>query len=323
MWVEKYRPEKIVDIVAHRDIIDTIQHMMKYLNLPHLLFYGPPGTGKTSTILAVAKEIYGTSFSEMTLELNASDERGIDVVREQIKSFASTSTFGYTRSMHPTFKLVILDECDNMTQIAQFALCRIIEMYSEGTRFCLIGNFVGNIIPALQSRCTQFRFAPLDYTSVRQRISHVVDAEAINITSDAIDAVQYLGGGDMRRTINILQASWLAKLGNDVIQTDDIYLTTGQPRPQEVDAILGYLLKFSFREAVYNIERIIKQKCLALSDIICLMCQKVFELPISQQVRCDLINEMSNIEYRLAFVKNDKLQLFNLVGIFNEARKDI
>ena len=314
MWVEKYRPERLDDVVAHGDIINTIKHLKNNWNLPHLLFYGPPGTGKTSIIMAVAREMYGASFSEMTLELNASDDRGIDVVRDLIKSFASTLSNRAT-----WFKLVILDECDNMTKIAQHALRRIIEIYSESTRFCLIGNFLGQIIPALQSRCTKFRFAPLDHASVCRRISHVVNAEAINISTDAINTVQHLGGGDMRRTINILQASWLAKLGNDVIQTDDIYITTGQPNPKDVDAILGYLLNLKFREAVYNIESIMKRKQLALVDVTCLLCDKVFKLPMSQQVRTELIDQMSDIEYRLAFVKNDKLQLFNLVGIFNQA----
>jgi len=260
MWVEKYRPSRLADVAAHKDIIDTIGRLTKEDKLPHLLLYGPPGTGKTSTILAVAKELYGPAFAQMTLELNASDgasiardpappalvffkkageperrtrhtqhasnlpllesrsnlfsprrrrrlpllllaDRGIDVVRNEIQSFASTMRFNATG-----FKLIILDECDSMTKDAQFALRRVIEKYTKHTRFCLIGNYVSKIIPALQSRCTRFRFAPLGPESVRERVKHVVASEGVEITEEGLAAVQTLGAGDMRRTLNILQA---------------------------------------------------------------------------------------------------------------------
>lgn len=166
-FVEKYRPENLDRIISHVEIVKT----SKYLNflthlvvrkfieskkLPHLLFHGPPGTGKTSCMIAIAKELYGSQYRNMTLELNASDDRGIGVVRDQIKSFCSTQQL-----MSKGMKLVILDESDSMTGPAQFALRRIVEKYSKTTRFCFICNFVSKIIPALQSRCTRFRFGPL------------------------------------------------------------------------------------------------------------------------------------------------------------------
>ncbi|KAK8791861.1 hypothetical protein WA158_005238 [Blastocystis sp. Blastoise] len=148
-WVEKYRPTEFEEIVSHDDILSTINKLIENKKLPHLLFHGPPGTGKTTTILACARKMYGSNYKSMTLELNASDDRGIDVVRDQIKNFAGTQ-----KLFSSGVKLIILDEADNMTNVAQFALRRIIEKYSQNTRFCLICNYVSNIIPALQSRCT-------------------------------------------------------------------------------------------------------------------------------------------------------------------------
>ena len=151
-WVEKYRPKEMSDLVSHEQIIGTITKLIDAGKLPHLMLYGPPGTGKTSTILACAHKLYGKHFSSMVLELNASDDRGIDVVREQIKEFAST------RQMFSSApKLIVLDEADNMTNPAQFALRRVIEKFTRNARFCIICNYASKIIPALQSRCTRFR----------------------------------------------------------------------------------------------------------------------------------------------------------------------
>ena len=151
--------------IVTQDIIETIQRLTAEDRLPHLMLYGPPGTGKTSTILAVARQLYGSSYQNMTLELNASDDRKIDVVRNQIQDFASTK-----RIFSKGFKLIILDEADAMSKDAQFALRRVIEKYTRNTRFCLICNQVSRIIPALQSRCTRFRFAPLPSALVRERL---------------------------------------------------------------------------------------------------------------------------------------------------------
>ncbi|KAK9269953.1 hypothetical protein L1049_025526 [Liquidambar formosana] len=169
-WVEKYRPQSLADVAAHRDIVDTIDRLTSENRLPHLLLYGPPGTGKTSTILAVARKLYGAQFHNMILELNASDDRGIDVVRQQIQDFASTQSFSF--GPKSSVKLVLLDEADAMTKDAQFALRRVIEKYTKNTRFALICNQVNKIIPALQSRCTRFRFAPLDAIHVTERLKH-------------------------------------------------------------------------------------------------------------------------------------------------------
>lgn len=172
-WVEKYRPKKLDDLISHEEIIKTINKFIDENQLPHLLLYGPPGTGKTSTILACARKLYTSAqFNSMVLEMNASDDRGIGIVRGQILSFASTGTM-----YRSGFKLIILDEADAMTNDAQNALRRIIEKYTDNVRFCIICNYLGKIIPALQSRCTKFRFGPLSANQIVPRLDDIIKEE--------------------------------------------------------------------------------------------------------------------------------------------------
>jgi replication factor C subunit 3/5 len=201
-WVEKYRPKSMDQLVAHEEIIATINALIAANKLPHLLFYGPPGTGKTSTILACAHRLYGKGYASMVLELNASDDRGIDVVRERIKEFAGTKQM-FSNSP----KLIVLDEADAMTSAAQMALRRVMEKFTRNARFCLICNYSNKIIPALQSRCTRFRFAPLTTAQATSRTTEIADAEGVDYTPEGIEACVSLGNGDMRRCLNILQST--------------------------------------------------------------------------------------------------------------------
>jgi replication factor C subunit 3/5 len=194
------------------ELTDGLAHTFQ--RLPHLLLYGPPGTGKTSTILALARRIYGgKNMRQMVLELNASDDRGIDVVREQIKTFASTkqifsvapTTGGSDKSLG-AFKLIILDEADAMTSTAQMALRRIMEKYTANTRFCIIANYTHKLSPALLSRCTRFRFSPLKEADIRSLVDKVIEAELVRIEPEAVDSLVRLSKGDMRRALNVLQA---------------------------------------------------------------------------------------------------------------------
>ena len=212
-WVEKYRPVSLTDVSGHQDILATINKFVDSNRLPHLLLYGPPGTGKTSTILALARRIYGhDNMRQMVLELNASDDRGIDVVREQIKTFASTKQiFSMGGASRPGggvagFKLIILDEADAMTNTAQMALRRIMEKYTANTRFCIIANYTHKLSPALLSRCTRFRFSPLKESDIRVLVDKVILEEGVKITGEATDSLVTLSKGDMRRALNVLQA---------------------------------------------------------------------------------------------------------------------
>jgi len=259
-WVEKYRPKSMNQLVAHEEIISTINALITANKLPHLLFYGPPGTGKTSTIIACAHKLYGKSYGSMVLELNASDDRGIDVVREKIKDFAGTKQM-YTNSP----KLIVLDEADAMTNPAQMALRRVMEKFTRNARFCLICNYSNKIIPALQSRCTRFRFAPLSTAQATSRTTEIADAEGIDYTPDGIDACVSLGHGDMRRCLNILQSTAMSATRIDRVS---VYQCTGKPQPEDVERVMKALLADDFATAFAHVREISLQHGLALIDVV-------------------------------------------------------
>ncbi|KAL8899187.1 MAG: hypothetical protein Q9192_001692 [Flavoplaca navasiana] len=212
-WVEKYRPKTLSDVTAQDHTIIVLQRTLQASNLPHMLFYGPPGTGKTSTILALAKELYGPEmFKSRVLELNASDERGISIVREKVKDFARMQLSNpplHYRNKHPCppYKIVILDEADSMTQDAQSALRRTMETYSKITRFCLICNYVTRIIDPLASRCSKFRFKSLDQGNAKKRLEEIAELESVKMDHGVVDALIKCSEGDLRKAITFLQSA--------------------------------------------------------------------------------------------------------------------
>jgi replication factor C subunit 3/5 len=315
-WVEKYRPKTLEELVAQDDIINILTNLIDNDNLPHLLFYGPPGTGKTSTIVAAAKRMYGAkAYSSMSLELNASDARGIDVVRNEIKEFAGTRQL-----WNNGVKLVILDEADAMTSDAQFALRRIIEKYTKNTRFCLICNYVSKIIPALQSRCTRFRFAPLARDQIEGRLLEVVKAENVQTTEDGINAVLRLSGGDMRRVLNLLQST---SMSSKVVDEKSVYLTSGAPLPQDMMTILDLLMNHSFQATYERMVEICTTNGYALSDVLADLTVMVTALELPNETLAHLLDGMSNVEHRLAFGTDEKLQAASLVGVFVQSRQQM
>lgn len=317
-WVEKYRPQSLADVAAHRDIVDTIDRLASTNRLPHLLLYGPPGTGKTSTVLALARKLYGSQMHNMVLELNASDDRGIDVVRQQIQDFASTQSISFGAKF--SVKLVLLDEADAMTKDAQFALRRVIEKYTKNTRFALICNHVNKLIPAVQSRCTRFRFAPLETFHVSERLNHVIKAEGLDVTDSGLKALVRLCNGDMRKALNILQSTHMA---SQQITEEAVYLCTGNPLPRDIEQISHWLLNEPFAVSWRKISEIKTRKGLALVDIIREVTMFVFRIRLPSDVRVQLINQMADIEYRLSFGCNDKLQLGSLISAFAQARSAV
>ncbi|KAK4052031.1 Subunit of heteropentameric Replication factor C (RF-C) [Microbotryomycetes sp. JL201] len=283
-WVEKYRPVTLDDVVAHKDIISTIDQFISKNRVPHLLFYGPPGTGKTSTILAVARKIYGSEAVRRnnTLELNASDDRGIDVVREQIRNFASTRM---TSNGQAGFKLIILDEADQMTQAAQGALRRIIEQYTRNPE-------------------------------VEKRLNHVVEQEKVNITEDGRQALLKLSRGDMRRVLNVVQACHAA-----FEQTDEtaVYNCTGNPHPHDIDDIMKTMMNDSFETAFHRIVQIKAEKGLALQDILAAVYDYVATVVFSAATRVYLLDHLAQVEHRLSTGGSEKLQLTALLGATKQA----
>ncbi|TGO68256.1 hypothetical protein BOTNAR_0027g00120 [Botryotinia narcissicola] len=212
-WVEKYRPKGLGDVTAQDHTITVLQRKLQSSNLPHMLIYGPPGTGKTSTVLALAKELYGPELMKSrVLELNASDERGISIVREKVKDFArmqlSNPSPAYRQKYPcPPYKIIILDEADSMTQDAQSALRRTMETYSRITRFCLICNYVTRIIDPLASRCSKFRFKSLDKGNAVVRVREIADKEGVRLEEGAVEALIKCSEGDLRKAITYLQSA--------------------------------------------------------------------------------------------------------------------
>eukprot|EP00761_Pharyngomonas_kirbyi_P001282 gb/GECH01001285.1/.p1 GENE.gb/GECH01001285.1/~~gb/GECH01001285.1/.p1 ORF type:complete len:361 (+),score=88.73 gb/GECH01001285.1/:1-1083(+) len=324
-WVEKYRPETLDNLMAHDDIVSTLKRMMNNDRLPHLLLYGPAGTGKTSTILAVAKTMFGSqNYRNYVLELNASDQRGIDVVRQQIKDFASTQKIFFQPkegSNSDTVKLIILDEADHMTSEAQAALRRIIEKYTRNARFCLICNYVNKIIPAIQSRCTRFRFAPLKKAQITSRLEEITNQEQIDATSDALNAVARLSQGDMRKCLNILQSVALSASGK--IDANTVYDCTGSPNPRDVHSVVKNMLNLPMQDAYNKVSELKVSKGLALNDLLYLILEYVHKLDTNADTKIYLLEHLANIENNLAFGGDEKLQLSSLIGGFQIAKEAI
>ncbi|KAI9828714.1 MAG: Subunit of heteropentameric Replication factor C (RF-C) [Thelocarpon impressellum] len=211
-WVEN-RPKNLSDVTAQDHTVTVLQRTLQASNLPHMLFYGPPGTGKTSTVLALAKELYGPElFKTRVLELNASDERGISIVREKVKDFARMQLSNppptyRDRYPCPPYKIIILDEADSMTQDAQSALRRTMETYSKITRFCLICNYVTRIIDPLASRCSKFRFKSLDQDNAKRRLEDIAEKEGVRMEAGAVETLIRCSEGDLRKAITFLQSA--------------------------------------------------------------------------------------------------------------------
>jgi replication factor C subunit 3/5 len=311
-FVEKYRPDSLDDIVSHTEIIETVTKFVEEKKLPHLLFHGPPGTGKTSCIIAIAKKMYGKAYSSMILELNASDDRGINVVRDKIKSFCSTQQI-----VNRGLKLVILDECDAITSAAQFALRRVVEKYTKTTRFCFICNYVSKVIPALQSRCTRFRFSPLKTDHVSTKLSEICDAENFDIDEPAKEAIVKLSRGDMRKVLNVLES---ASLAHDKIKVEDIYACTGKPSPEMVDKLMESCLNDDYATAVATFMSVKSGNGLTLEDLTRDIHLAVMKADLGNKRKIFLIKRLADIEQLVAIGCNEKLQVQSLIGAFVEAR---
>ncbi|KAK1751133.1 P-loop containing nucleoside triphosphate hydrolase protein [Echria macrotheca] len=335
-WVEKYRPATLDDVSGHQDILATINKFVDSNRLPHLLLYGPPGTGKTSTILALARRIYGThNMRQMVLELNASDDRGIDVVREQIKTFASTKQIfslggAAARSGIATFKLIILDEADAMTNTAQMALRRIMEKYTANTRFCIIANYSHKLSPALLSRCTRFRFSPLKEADIRVLVDKVIDEEGVKIMPEATDALVKLSKGDMRRALNVLQACLASStplqprdgpkvaekdIVRETITIETIYNCVAAPQPDAIRKILNTLLSTrDVTSCLSTLNALKVSEGLALADIITALSEEIVKLEVKPEVMITWLSALADVEHRIASGASELIQTGAVVG---------
>ncbi|MFH7882093.1 MAG: replication factor C small subunit, partial [Candidatus Aenigmatarchaeota archaeon] len=292
---------------------ERIKAFVEEQNIPHMLFAGPPGTGKTTSALAIAHELYGDAWRQNVLEKNASDERGIDVIRGAIKDFARTKSIGEV-----PYKLIILDEADALTPDAQNALRRTMENYTSVSRFILICNYSSKIIEPLQSRTAVFRFKALSETDVKKFIQRIVDGEKLKITEDGIKAIIEISEGDLRKVANLLQAA--ASLSKKITE-DSIYDVASRARPTDVKEMLELALKGKFEGARKKLQDMLLTQGLAGSDIISEIHKQIYSLQIPEEEKVKLIEKCGEYEFRISEGANELIQLESLLAQFMLVKK--
>ena len=318
MWTEKYRPHTLDDIVNQRGIVNRLKTFVTEKNIPHLLLVGPAGVGKTTSILALARDRYGPSYRNYILELNASDERGINVIRDKVKNYARTAAMASPVS----FKIIIMDEADHLTGDAQHALRRTMEVYTKTARFCLIGNYSENIIDPIQSRCSVFRYGSLDEGDVKDRLTLIADKENLQIVDEGLDALFQASGGDLRKAINMLQA---ASANGELVDDISVYSLLGRIRPDRVQTMIQLALDGKFLESREALRDILINQGLAPEDIIRITYREVMRhKSLTEQLKVRLSDIIGEVDYRLTQGARPEIQLSTLLGhlslIGDEAR---
>ncbi len=313
-WVEKFRPQSLTEIVSNIDIVNTLKGYVKQQYLPHLLICGPSGTGKTSVIVACARELYKENFDMMTMHINASEERGIEVIRNKVKDFVMTKNI--TNDDIP-FKLVILDEADAMTISAQSMLRRIIEDFTATARFCLICNKLKNIDPAIQSRCTNFRFAPLSNTDVYTRLEDICKKQEIEYTKEGLELIIKVSNGDMRKVLNNLQSIYMAYRN---ITYEHVSKCIGYPTQKEIDKIYTTIFNRTYNDALKIVEGIIQDNQYMLLDIINEVLIKLKQDFLQNKIKVEkfssIVLNLKKIEHNTFITVSESLLIASFVGAF-------
>lgn len=308
MWSEKYRPTTLEQIVNQKEIVSRLKTFVEEKNLPHLLFVGPAGVGKTTSILALARDLYGPGYRSFILELNASDERGIGIIREKVKNFARTSAIASPVS----FKILIMDEADHLTSDAQHALRRTMELYTNTCRFCLLGNYSENIIDPIQSRCSVFRFSPLEESDLKKYIKEIAEKEELDIVEEGLDAIYQASKGDVRKAINLLQAS---AANRQIIDDVAIYNLLGNVSPENVQEMLEVALEGRFLESRDLLRELLIDHGLAPDDIIRNIYREIMRNPkLSEQMKVRLSDVIGEVDYRLTQGSRAEIQLSTLLA---------
>jgi len=314
VWVEKYRPKKLSEVIGQKSIVERLQAYVKTRSMPHMLFAGPAGSGKTTCAIALARELYSEGWRESLIELNASDERGIDIVRGKIKDFARAASIGTA-----DFKIIFLDEADSLTSDAQAALRRTMERYTQTCRFILSCNYSSKIIEPIQSRCAVFRFRPLAEADVKSYLKRIASAEGVHLTEDGLDAICELAAGDLRKATNILQVA--ASLGRKVDQ-DAVFESTENIRPSEIQELLTTALGGNFTAARSRLDDLIARHGLSGEDIVKGIHRAVYDLPVSEEAKIRLMDRVGEAEFRMVSGASERIQLESLLAHFaHEGKK--
>ena len=320
MWVEKYRPKTLDEVVGLRDITESLKAFMKNpKTMPHLMLAGVPGTGKTTIALAIAHELYGQNWRSFTLELNASDERGIDTVRDRIKDFSRYSRSGFGDI---PFALVILDECDQMTGPAQTALRRIMETSSRTSRFILICNQSSKIIEPIQSRCAIFRFSRLDKQAMKEHLQFIAKKEKVNLQLEAAERIVEFSEGDLRHAINALQTASAYKEG--CVDDKTVSLVIGEASPMQVQKMIRKALYGDFTEARKVMYEIMGSFGFSGNEIIRQIQREIYKMSdLTPEQKADLSSIIGEYDYRLTQGANIDIQLSALLAQFGKFGKNI
>ncbi len=308
IWTEKYRPSKFSELVGQENIVKRVSSLTNSLNIPHLMFAGPAGTGKSTLALIIVKELYGENWKENYLELNASDERGINVVREKVKSFARTKSLG-----NVPFKIIFLDEADALTPEAQQALRRTMENYSSTCRFVMSCNYSSKIIDPIQSRCVVFRFKLLEKKDVEKVIHHIAEKERLTVPQAAVEILYDGSEGDCRKCINILQSTAAI---SPIISPELIATVLSNTKPKDIKVVLDYALSGDFLGAREKLFDIILRESISGQDVIKAIQKEIWNLPIEPELKVKLTEKTGEAEFRIVEGSDPFIQLQALLASF-------
>ncbi len=310
-WVEKYRPLTLDDIVGQEHIVKRLKKYTNEQSMPNLMFSGPAGVGKTTTALALAKSVLGEYWKNNFLELNASDARGIDTVRNQIKNFCKLKPVG------APFRIIFLDEVDNMTKDAQHALRREMEMYTKTSSFILSCNYPSKIIDPIQSRCAIFRFAPIKTEAIIARLEYICNEENFQYTEEGINTIVYFAEGDMRKSVNILQSA--ATEGEEITE-DSVYDVISKSKPQDINNMVTAALSGDFMKARDLLRETMILQGTSGEDMVVQIYQDVTkratEGRMDSNVYINLVEEIAETDFRIREGSNPRIQLEALLAKF-------
>jgi replication factor C small subunit len=308
IWTEKFRPKKFEEMIGQDEIVKRVKSLVLSLNIPHLMFSGPAGTGKSSLALVIVKEMYGDLWKDNYLELNASDERGIDVVRQKVKDFARTKSLGEV-----PFKVIFLDEADALTREAQQALRRTMENFTNTCRFILSCNYSSKIIDPIQSRCAMFRFKLLEKKDMEKIIKRIAETEKLEISEDGFQALYEASEGDCRKAINLIQSTAAV---SQIINKDIVNVVTSHTKPGDIKLTLEYALSGDFQSARQKLLEIMLEQGLSGNDIIKSIQKEVWNLQIEPELKVKLTERTGEIEFRMVEGSDEFIQLEALLASF-------